>query len=219
MSSTVAESIANIGAKLWGIFKIRLNKRPITSMEELTDFIQTRAAYIAQTSLYGYLKTRMGVRYPTVFEDAVFVESINLAKWHVFAACVADLSIFAAATAASQSSLAGGREAELARYCFDTALAAGLDEVRLGEIREQARTAFDKRIGQVAWAAAATGETAFTASPEALVRWAPIADELKQYDHEIVVNSIRFRWRDVRDQLRKRADRAAILADFQAGAG
>ena len=43
-----------------------------------------------------------------------------------------------------------------------------------------------------------------------------IADELKEQDGEIVTNSIRFRWRDVREQLRKRIDRDAICAEWRA---
>jgi hypothetical protein len=37
-----------------------------------------------------------------------------------------------------------------------------------------------------------------------LLRYAPIVDEFKELDREIVRNSIRFRWRDVRAQLRRR---------------
>jgi hypothetical protein len=50
----------------------------------------------------------------------------------------------------------------------------------------------------------------FSESPAALVRWAPIAPELKQFDQEIVENSIKFKWRDVRRDLGKRLDAAAV---------
>ncbi|EIM73317.1 hypothetical protein A33O_16150 [Nitratireductor aquibiodomus RA22] len=39
----------------------------------------------------------MGTRYPSMFEDDVFIGSINIAKLHVFAACLSDLTIHAVA--------------------------------------------------------------------------------------------------------------------------
>ena len=86
-----------------------------------------------------------------------------------------------------------------------------IDEVR-AEIVER----FEARIKLTHWPNAAIGENAFTSSPEVLLDSAPIADELKEHDIEIVTNSVRFRWRDVREQLRKRIDRDAICAEWHA---
>ena len=47
-----------------------------------------------------------------------------------------------------------------------------------------------------------------------LLRFAPIADELKALDEEIVINSTRFRWRDIRNQLKTRIRPDVILTDF-----
>jgi hypothetical protein len=53
----------------------------------------------------------------------------------------------------------------------------------------------------------------FTRSPLALVRWAPIAPQLKRHDTEIVENSIKFTWLSVREDFRRRLDRDAIASD------
>ena len=51
------------------------------------------------------------------------------------------------------------------------------------------------------------------------MRFAPVIDEYKALDREIVTNSIRFRWRDARDQLRRRLDAPALAARMgEAGA-
>jgi hypothetical protein len=55
-------------------------------------------------------------------------------------------------------------------------------------------------------------------SPAGLVKWAPIADELKAFDRGIVMTSIRLRWRDVCEQLRNRLDTAAVVADWRGSA-
>ena len=66
------------------------------------------------------------------------------------------------------------------------------------------------------WPNAAMGEASFTESPSVLIDTAPIADHLKKEDVDIVTNSIRFRWRDVREQLRTRIDADAVSRDWMA---
>ena len=66
------------------IFGIRFDKSAIRNVDDLAEFIQTRSSYVAQTSLYGYLKTRMGTRFRQVFEDDKFLPSINKAKWRTY---------------------------------------------------------------------------------------------------------------------------------------
>ncbi len=99
---------------------------------------------------------------------------------------------------------------------FRSRRAADLRHAEAGEVRAEIVERFEARIKQTHWANAAIGENAFTFSPKALLDSAPIADELKAQDAEIVTNSIRFRWRDVREQLRKRIDRDAICAEWRA---
>ena len=52
----------------------------------------------------------------------------------------------------------------------------------------------------------------FVESPDALVYWAPIVDDLKELDAEIVRNSVRFRWHEVQRDLSHNLDPAAIMA-------
>jgi hypothetical protein len=54
------------------------------------------------------------------------------------------------------------------------------------------------RVARTDWLAVGNDEAAFTESPAGLVRWAPVMDELKELDEEIVLNSVRFRWQEVR---------------------
>ena len=67
------------------------------------------------------------------------------------------------------------------------------------------------RIKHTDWSSVTDDETPFTASPKSLVKWAPIIDELKQLDESIVINSVRFRWQEVRRDLRRNLDANAVL--------
>ena len=200
---------------LWHRLTLRFDKQPIASASGLIDFVETRAAYVAQTSLYGYLKTRIGTRYPETFQDEAFAASINVAKWRIFAACLADLTVFAVATAAGDGRLDPRDAAALARFCFEGALRQAAGDTEFQSSLEEVTSDFAARAEVTDWAAAAVGETAFWESPAALIQWAPVVEEFKELDRDIVTNSIRFRWNDVRDQARRRIDGNALCRDWR----
>lgn len=200
------------------MFAERFDRSPIDNPDSLVRFIHTRSAYIAQTALYGYLKTRMGTRFRVIFEDDRFAPALNGAKWRIFAACLSDLSVFAVATIVRECGIDAGAAARLAAFCHGAAIDATFGECEIDGLAEDCRSRFRTRLGFVDWAQAARRENAFVVSPDALVEHAPVIDEFKELDREIVVNSIRFRWRDVRDQFRGRLDGPALL-DAWSGTG
>lgn len=78
----VVDNFKAVAAKL----SFRLDGSPIDRAALLKELVAARAAFVAQDTLYGYLQTRIGTRYPLMFDNSVFVESIDIAKFHVFAA-------------------------------------------------------------------------------------------------------------------------------------
>jgi hypothetical protein len=219
--------IKDISARLhvaWSAFrdyfasgKLRGGRR-VADIEGLRHFIDSRSSHVAQTSLYGYIRTRAGTRYPELFENQLFIDSINIAKWQIWAACLSDLAIYAGGLLHRS----GAVPTHTVRDLMETAVERILD--RIG-VPDEAGPDFSstlerlrRRIRHCDWSAVEDGEDIFTESPEALVHWTPIVDELKQLDDEIVRNSIRFRWVEVRDDLRANL-RAEELAASLAGAG
>ena len=69
----------------------------------LASFIDGNSAFVAQTTLYGYIKTRAGLEYFRLFEEADFVASVNIAKWNIYATCVGDLTLFCGAHICNQT--------------------------------------------------------------------------------------------------------------------
>lgn len=194
---------------------VRRDSGPIDTIEGLCRFVSTRSAFVAQKTLYGYLKTRMGTRYPSMFEDEVFVASIDIAKMHVFAACLSDMSVYAVSRTLSDDRDEAAC-ALLAEICFDAGLADNEDQadrVAAFSIAE-AKSVFTRRLAFLDWQALSPGPALFTASPAALVQWSPIAPELKKQDTEIIENSIRFTWREMRQQFERRIDGPAIAAEL-----
>ncbi len=215
MISSLANLMHSIRHSLLPRLSIRFDKSPIDTMGKLGFFIHTRSAYVAQTSLYGYLKTRMGTQFRDMFTDDNYVKSINLAKWRVYGSCLSDLTVFVCATIAKDAELSREETIDLARQSYARCVLETYAECEDASLANELINKFNEHSESVLWANAAIGETAFTRSPVDLVTWAPIADELKRYDHKIVSNSIRFRWRDVRSQLRNRLAPDAIVLDWR----
>lgn len=191
---------------------------PITDRQELLRFLNARASHVAQTSLYGYVRTRAGMRYPELFHDDGFVGSINVAKWQMWLACLSDIAVFAGGLLARDVPQAAPHVGRLVREVVAEILAETGKPADSGPAFAESAQAVLNRIATCDWSAVPDDAGAFTESPPALVRWAPIVDELKQIDEPIVLNSVRFRWQEVRRDLRQTLDAAAVL-DGAAEAG
>ena len=183
----------------------------------LADFVARHSAFVAQSALFGYVKTRSGFEYFRLFDDAVFVASLNVAKWNIFAVCVGDLSVFCGAhvfrrTAVGQGALTKCMGGVVARVFDEHGMPAeaGADYARLVQKSSA-------RVAAASWADLSDNESAFMESPQALVHWAPIADEHKRHDAAIVRNSVEFKWKATRDEFRRCLRPDAIRCRIGAG--
>ncbi|MGH8663823.1 MAG: hypothetical protein ACREUX_06110, partial [Burkholderiales bacterium] len=177
-------------------------------------FVQTRANRVAQMTLYGYLRTRAGTRFPELFDNDDFVVSINIAKWHVWLACLSDLALHVggmlqcAACAEAARRLVLDLVEQILRETGTPADAGPEFEAHAARVRSRLRLA--------ALPGADDNGVAFAESPDAVVYWAPIADGLKELDAEIVRNSVLFHWHEVRRELSRNLDPAAVLSSAAA---
>jgi hypothetical protein len=198
-----------------GMFRFRRERAPIDSVAALDDFVATRSTYLAQKTLYGYVKTRMGIRYPAMFEDKNIIASLNIAKMHVFAACLSDLTIYGVAVALHGLAVGNDERQEMARRCYAAGLRAVTADAPAEFSAQDCIGEFDRRLADTDWQSGARQLENFTRSPRALFKWAPIADELKNFDREIIENSVKYAWRDIREQYQKRIVGEAVGADWQ----
>jgi len=196
-----------------GFGRQKSNKR-ISSPEALAQFINSRASHVTQTSLYGYLKTRAGTRFPELFKNPDILTSINIAKWHIWLACVSDLCIFMGLLIHQSGRIKSSEINQLMSSMLDRILQETEISHEAGSDFETAREKVQQRISANDWTLDRDDDAIFSQSPEALYYWSPIADELKQRDEEIVRNSVRFRWIEVR-----RSARALIDIDSLASTG
>jgi hypothetical protein len=187
----------------------------IDSAAKLRDFIDSHSSHVAQTSLYGYLKARAGTRFPDLFEHDEFLVSINHAKWQVWAATMSDLTVFAGGLVRDRSGAPNDTVDALMEWIIEEIVArtgiptdSGPDfAASIDNLRARITTCDFSQVGDDA--------AAFTESPRALVTFAPVIEKFKRLDAEIVRNSVRFRWIEVRRSLRSLLDADAVIGDFQ----
>lgn len=193
-----------------GLSRVRRD-RAIRTPEQLAEFLESRASHIAQTSLYGYLRTRAGSRYPELFDDDAFARSINHAKWQIWLACLSDLCVFAgglvSAAHPQHRTMVTGMLRDIIKGVLDR---TGIPPDAGPEFTLYANQTL-ARVDSTDWQTISDDESAFVLSPDALVRWAPVVDQLKELDAEIVRNSIRFRWQEIRRALRRSLDARSLV--------
>lgn len=185
---------------------------PIRAPAELRAFLQTRASHIAQMTLYGYLRTRAGTRFPELFDNDEFVVSMNIAKWHVWLACLSDLAVHAGGLLRRNSGAAASDVGNLMQRLVEDLLRETGTPGEAGPEFAAHAQRVRARLALCDFAQTGDEEAAFVESPAALVYWAPIVDDLKALDEEIVRNSIRFRWHEIRRDLGHNLDPVAVMS-------
>ncbi len=187
-----------MGEYLFPVEKVTSYFKSIKSKNDLQKFIQQRSAHVTQTTLYGYLKTRIGVKYTAMVEDEVFSKSINIAKWNIYMVAIADCTFYTFSYLISEKNLKENDCKEIYLDIIEKEKVNGLSD----EIYFKAKKEFLSRHEKIDFHKYYL-DNPFKDSCMALYNWAPIADELKILDKEIVLNSMRLKWNLKIDEFKK----------------
>ena len=177
------------------IFKIKT----ISSTDELNKFMQQQSAYISQATLFGYLKTRIGSRYVSHFNDEKFLASVNMAKVEIYLAALEDFALYVTSYMSTERSIyiTGSMEDMFLNMISED------ENLKLNDDRKiKAHEHFKIRLNSMDMEKFYLNEP-FKNSSETLYRFAPIADELKIQDRDIILNSMILKWKHVTDDLKK----------------
>ena len=191
-------TLKTMGEYLFPVEKVTSYFKSIKSKNDLQKFIQQRSAHVTQTTLYGYLKTRIGVKYTAMVEDEVFSKSINIAKWNIYMVAIADCTFYTFSYLISEKNLKENDCKEIYLDIIEKEKVNGLSD----EIYFRAKKEFLSRHEKIDFHKYYL-DNPFKDSCMALFNWAPIADELKILDKEIVLNSMRLKWNLKIDEFKK----------------
>ncbi len=187
-----------MGEYFFPLKKITSKFKSINSKEDLQNFVQERAAHVTQTTLYGYLKTRIGTRYVAMLEDEKFAESINIAKWNIYVVAISDLTFYVFSFLIHQKNLKQNDAEKIFSNIIENEFRNGLKD----EVGDNAKKEFNKKSQNINWEKYYL-DSPFKDSGLALYNWSPIADELKILDKEIVLNSIKLKWNLVENDFKE----------------
>ena len=183
-------SLDDFKVYFFSLFKAFLPKKKITNLDDVEHFIQTKSAWVSQVTLYSYLKTRMGTRYVLHFDNDEFMKSVNKAKWNIYSVALQDLSFFVFSYLKVTSNFI---ELNKAKEIFFNILDDETNNNMPLEVIEKAKKSFEERFKSVNWDKY-YNDLPFNPSALSLYEWAPIADELKNLDRKIVLNSVILKW-------------------------
>ncbi len=185
---------------LFALFKAFIPKKKIKDLDELEQFIQSKSAWVTQVTLYGYLKTRMGTRYVLHFENDEFMGSVNQAKWNIYSVALQDLTFF---TFSHLRANFNYEKTEKAKEIFLNILDDETTNKMPINIIEEAKQSFKERFDNINWDTYYR-DLPFNPSALSLYKWAPIAEELKELDRKIVLNSVILKWDIVKKEFNER---------------
>ena len=167
--------------------------KKIENYSDLKEFIQKKSAWVSQVTLYGYLKTRMGAKYVLMFEDEIFLGSINKAKWNIYAVALQDLTFYTISYLKNEKN---NNDIKKSKELYDQILDEELKNEIPKEVYEKAKKQFDERYQKIKWEDYYKS-LPFNTSALSLYEWSPIAEELKTLDRKIVLNSMILKWDNV----------------------
>ena len=193
-------SLNDFKTYLFSLFKAFITKKKITNLDDLEEFIQTKSAWVTQVTLYGYLKTRMGTRYVLHFENDKFMSSVNLAKWNMYAVALQDLIFFIFSNLKTNFNYQDVKNAE---EIFLKILDDEISNKMPLDIIEEAKRSFNERLKNINWDTY-YNDLPFNPSALSLYKWAPIAEELKELDRKIVLNSVILKWDVIKKEFNER---------------
>jgi hypothetical protein len=186
---------------LFPIKRIFSKYRQIKTVDQVKTFIQEQSAQVTQMTLYGYLKTRMGAKHVIMFEDKDFLRSINIAKWQIYGISLIDCTFFCFSFLYKEKNFLKTDQANQIFFeILNTEKAGGMDI----EAYNNSTKEFNLRFSEVNWETYYNNNP-FVKSSQALYNWAPVADELKKLDKQIVLNSMILKWNNIQKDFKKLA--------------
>ena len=173
--------------------------KKIENYSDLKDFIKKKSAWVSQVTLYGYLKTRMGAKYVLMFEDEIFLGSINKAKWNIYMVALQDLTFYSISYLKNERNL---HDTEKSKEIYFGILEEELNNEMPKEIYEKGKKEFSERYEKVNWIDYYKS-LPFNNSALSLYNWSPIAEELKTLDKKIVLNSMILKWDNIQKEFKE----------------
>jgi hypothetical protein len=190
---------------------------PVSTADELADFLAARSAYVAQRSVIEYCRARSGPNWDKLFSEASFLERLEVCRWEAYATVLAEVAELAlirlrrdgAGDAAScLPGLVEAARAALLRHPVPAHRSSWSD----------ASEAIERHLARALLAAPHPVHLLGIESATAIFELLPIHADLRRQDRIMFQNTVRFAICRVFDETR-RFDLCALEAVLSTAAG
>jgi hypothetical protein len=180
---------------------------PIRNAEELADFIDKQAAFVAQKGIYEYARARAGHYSKVLFKEPAFQAACDVSRWQTFPI---GLAMVAEVTEGLLRPLAAGdahsqRDAIVALVLavFDRyPVPSAIGEAAWGELRAE----LERRLKLVGFHAPKWAKDVPEQFAQSYFDLMPIHEKLRGRDFQTTRNYLRVTMTNVHDELTKRLD-------------
>jgi hypothetical protein len=164
---------------------------PVTTGEELADFLAAQSAYVAQRSVIEYCKARTGLNWEKLSLEQSFLDRLEVCRWEAYAIVLSDVAELAlirlrrdgaAAPEAYLPGLVAAARAALLRHPVPSHRTSWTDAI----------DALERHLARAALAAPRPVHLLGMQSADAIFDLLPIHASLRPEDREMFQNSVRF---------------------------
>ncbi|TVR11508.1 MAG: esterase [Salinarimonadaceae bacterium] len=190
-----------------------------TDWDGLAEAIRSGAAYLAQGSVYSYLRARTGMAGPRLFQDEGFAFALDICKWEGFACAAQDLILILEGDLRAMDLGPRDRLEESLVALYEAALArepAPAHRAKQGWSDVIAE--FRLRLADALAAPPRKAEDISAATARRLMQHAPVEEAIRVSDIGMVLNNVGFRFVDYKRRMREDIDYPAIAAAIAARA-
>ena len=196
-----------------------LFKRPpkFVGAEGLREFLRTRSAFVSQKCTYEYCRARAGLMWDKLMVEKAFLDAVEFSRWEALVAVYGDLALItegwlrpALPDRRDQVALAEILTAEGAKFLASFPMPAHRRDHGWSQDMADLRI----RLSEAQLAPPRQAQAIARTSGDRIYETLPIHTNFKNFDHDLVVNSVRFQYVRVNEDMQRQCDRDSIIRDL-----
>ena len=195
-------------------------KPRIATLDSLTEFTASQAAFVAQKCTIDYCQARSGLLWPKLEKEKSFRDALDHARWEAYPIVLSDVGVMVEGLMrpALKPSALLPFASWLAQTYADCLNRYGPPKHRgPGATWDEDVERFRRRLGQAQLAPPRPVHDVGGESGGALYRLMPIHPDLTRQDAYMIGNNVKLRLCRVYEDLERQADLPAIAAHFAVG--